>query len=184
MVVQNSYTVVVYYFLLLPTSSSRWCCFAVADAAEEDSPPPSQHRRATLRAMSVLGRRQLTIERAEWVGFLSKRNMDLLGSNGDLYDDGKDESYSESSYQNATPVHEKHQRSQSFSIPWYCRPVQHQQWDDNQVLPHINWGDLFFDLFYVAAAYNLGGMIISQALRMDMLSGGVQPQHFHFFSAY
>ena len=32
---------------------------------------------------------------------------------------------------------------------------QRQRWDDQQILPHVNWGDLFFDLFYVAAAYNL-----------------------------
>ena len=32
---------------------------------------------------------------------------------------------------------------------------QRQRWDDHQILPHVNWGDLFFDLFYVAAAYNL-----------------------------
>mmetsp|Transcript_944 Transcript_944/g.1542 ORF Transcript_944/g.1542 Transcript_944/m.1542 type:complete len:481 (+) Transcript_944:63-1505(+) len=32
---------------------------------------------------------------------------------------------------------------------------QRQRWDDHQVLPHVNWGDLFFDLFYVGAAYNL-----------------------------
>lgn len=34
-------------------------------------------------------------------------------------------------------------------------PKQRQRWGDVDVLPHINWGDLFFDLFYVAAAYNL-----------------------------
>jgi low temperature requirement protein LtrA len=29
------------------------------------------------------------------------------------------------------------------------------------MLPHVNWGDLFFDLFYVAAAYNLGVLLMS-----------------------
>ncbi len=27
------------------------------------------------------------------------------------------------------------------------------------MLPHVNWGDLFFDLFYVAAAYNLAAIL-------------------------
>lgn len=39
-------------------------------------------------------------------------------------------------------------------------PIQRQRWDDDQVLPHVNWGDLFFDLFYVAAAYNLSAIIL------------------------
>ena len=45
-------------------------------------------------------------------------------------------------------------RSQG-NIAWYLPPVQRQRWKDGQTLPHVNWGDLFFDLFYVAAAYNL-----------------------------
>ncbi len=39
--------------------------------------------------------------------------------------------------------------------PWYNPPIQRQRWDEDQVLPHVNWGDIFFDLFYVGAAYNL-----------------------------
>jgi len=30
----------------------------------------------------------------------------------------------------------------------YCAPKQRQRWGDDQVLPRVNWGDLFFDLFY------------------------------------
>jgi hypothetical protein len=37
----------------------------------------------------------------------------------------------------------------------YARPRQRQNWGDTQVLPRVNWGDLFFDLYYVAAAYNV-----------------------------
>jgi len=29
------------------------------------------------------------------------------------------------------------------------------------MLPHVNWGDLFFDLFYVAGAYNLGNILLN-----------------------
>ncbi|CAB9525885.1 expressed unknown protein [Seminavis robusta] len=40
-------------------------------------------------------------------------------------------------------------------VPLYANPKQRQRWDDVQMLPHVNWGDLYFDLFYVAAAYQL-----------------------------
>ena len=36
----------------------------------------------------------------------------------------------------------------------YDPPRQRQRWGDDEVLPHVNWAGLFFDLFYVAAAYN------------------------------
>ena len=39
------------------------------------------------------------------------------------------------------------------------------------MLPHINWGDLFFDLFYVAAAYNLGALLISSMNGVDWPKG-------------
>lgn len=37
----------------------------------------------------------------------------------------------------------------------YCPPKQRQRWGDSQVLPRVDFGDLFFDLFFVAAAYNV-----------------------------
>jgi len=49
----------------------------------------------------------------------------------------------------------------SGRIPFYAYPRQRQRWGEAQILPHINWGDLFFDLFYVAAAYNLGTLLMS-----------------------
>ena len=39
--------------------------------------------------------------------------------------------------------------------PLYSPPVQRQRYGDDKVLPHVGWGDLFFDLFFVGAAYNL-----------------------------
>ena len=45
------------------------------------------------------------------------------------------------------------------TTPFYQAPVQLQRWGDQQMLPHVNWGDLFFDLFYVGAAYNLGNLL-------------------------
>ena len=40
-------------------------------------------------------------------------------------------------------------------LKFYEPPMQRQKWGDTQILPRVNWGDLFFDLFYVAAAYNV-----------------------------
>ena len=39
-------------------------------------------------------------------------------------------------------------------------PRQRQRWGERQVVPHVNWGDLYFDLFYVAAAYNLSYVLL------------------------
>lgn len=45
-------------------------------------------------------------------------------------------------------------------IVLYECPKQRQRWGENQILPHVNWGDLYFDLFYVAAAYNLSYVLL------------------------
>ena len=35
---------------------------------------------------------------------------------------------------------------------WFRKsPIQRQRWGDKQLMPHVNWGDLFFDLFYVVS---------------------------------
>jgi low temperature requirement protein LtrA len=41
----------------------------------------------------------------------------------------------------------------------YSPPRQRQIWGESQVLPRVNWGDLFFDLFYVAATYNVSNIL-------------------------
>jgi hypothetical protein len=46
-------------------------------------------------------------------------------------------------------------------FPLFTRPIQRQRWNDTQIHPVVNWGDLFFDLFYVAAAYNVGNIILA-----------------------
>ena len=47
--------------------------------------------------------------------------------------------------------------------PWYAPPRQRQRWSDNATMlqPVTHYGTLFFDLFFVAAVYNLGEMLIS-----------------------
>ena len=65
------------------------------------------------------------------------------------------------------------QKSQKTRPPWYSPPIQRKRWDnpENAIVPHVNWGDLFFDLFYVAAAYNLGTMLITAINPNDWLRG-------------
>eukprot|EP00934_Nitzschia_sp_Nitz4_P007472 Nitzschia sp. Nitz4//scaffold31_size150131//3535//5854//NITZ4_002807-RA/size150131-processed-gene-0.124-mRNA-1//-1//CDS//3329547596//7462//frame0 len=45
------------------------------------------------------------------------------------------------------------------SLKLYSPPIQRQRWGQRQILPRVNWGDLFFDLFYVAAAYNASNIL-------------------------
>jgi len=55
---------------------------------------------------------------------------------------------------------------------FYTKPVQRQLWGDPHLVVHIGWNTLFFDLFYVAAAYNLGNTLIS-AMNEDQWVRGV-----------
>ncbi len=61
---------------------------------------------------------------------------------------------------------------QLVSKPTWCSPPAQQiRWGADQHLPHVDWMDLFFDLFYVAAVYNLG---VSRVLGLSGLEG--QPE--------
>eukprot|EP00566_Odontella_aurita_P006424 CAMPEP_0113547210 /NCGR_PEP_ID=MMETSP0015_2-20120614/12230_1 /TAXON_ID=2838 /ORGANISM="Odontella" /LENGTH=593 /DNA_ID=CAMNT_0000447741 /DNA_START=82 /DNA_END=1863 /DNA_ORIENTATION=+ /assembly_acc=CAM_ASM_000160 len=68
-------------------------------------------------------------------------------------------------------------------IQMFSPPRQMQRWGDKQILPHINWGDLFFDLFYVAAAYNLSYIILNSPSREGVLYfvGLMGPIMWHWF---
>jgi hypothetical protein len=55
--------------------------------------------------------------------------------------------------ENETDEHQD--QGHGSKTPWYLPPIQRQRWGEDQDLPHIDWGDLFFDLFYVGAAFNL-----------------------------
>jgi Bacterial low temperature requirement A protein (LtrA) len=46
-----------------------------------------------------------------------------------------------------------------FDPPHYLSLDQRQRWGDTQTHPVVKYGDLFFDLFYVAGAYNLSHII-------------------------
>lgn len=47
-------------------------------------------------------------------------------------------------------------------ILFYSPPRQRQKWGETQVLPRTNFGDLFFDLFYVAATYNVSLILVDE----------------------
>jgi len=37
-----------------------------------------------------------------------------------------------------------HQRARARLMPLFTRPVQRQRWEDTQIRPVVQWGDLFF----------------------------------------
>lgn len=55
--------------------------------------------------------------------------------------------------------HHEHGYHHRRFMPLVSRPIQRQRWSDTQIRPVVNWGDLFFDLFHVAAFYNLSSII-------------------------
>jgi hypothetical protein len=55
-------------------------------------------------------------------------------------------------HHHANHHHHHRHRSLSDQMPWYTPPMQRQRWDEEQLTPHTEWGDIFFDLFYVASA--------------------------------
>lgn len=64
-------------------------------------------------------------------------------------------------HHNSHTSHAAHDADDTDDIPCYTPPRQRQRWGDTQIAPHTNWGDIFFDLFYVAAAYNLGNVLLA-----------------------
>eukprot|EP00980_Cylindrotheca_fusiformis_P015928 scaffold4663_cov109-Cylindrotheca_fusiformis.AAC.2 len=84
---------------------------------------------------------------------LDDDDLDLLGDDDDeKHNANKQHDHDEDPHQHHSPA---------GVIPWYSPPMQRVFYGKPQVLPHVNWGDLFFDLFFVAAAYNLGVLLIS-----------------------
>jgi hypothetical protein len=51
--------------------------------------------------------------------------------------------------------------TRKYPFPFFARPIQRQRWNDTQTHPVVDWGDTFFDLFYVAAVYNVGNIILT-----------------------
>ena len=49
-------------------------------------------------------------------------------------------------------------------LPFYAPPVQRNRWGEEQFLPHVDWGDIFYDLFFVAAAFRLGSLLKDDAV--------------------
>ena len=49
----------------------------------------------------------------------------------------------------------------TLQAPWYSVPIQRQRWGDDQVIPESNFSNLFFDLFFIGAIYNIQGMLLT-----------------------
>ena len=134
----------------------------------DQAPPlsPKGRRQSLLLAkgMSAIGDRLTNAgDAAAWHSVVQRMENELKQMDEDgHFDYGVDDSENGG----VAPPH-------GSKIPWYAPPVQRQRWGDDQVLPHINWGDLFFDLFYVAAAYNMGAMLISSMNQYDWLRGSI-----------
>jgi len=47
-------------------------------------------------------------------------------------------------------------------IRWFSPPRQLQKWGADQISPHTDWGNIFFDLFYVAGFFGMGSIIVYQ----------------------
>jgi hypothetical protein len=45
-------------------------------------------------------------------------------------------------------------------VKFFSPPTQRQRWGDKQVLPRVNWNDLFVDLFFVGAMYNTSNILV------------------------
>lgn len=54
-------------------------------------------------------------------------------------------------------------------VALFAAPCQRQKWGDNQILPRTNWGDLFFDLWYVSAAFNIGNILVASPTSIGAL---------------
>jgi len=57
----------------------------------------------------------------------------------------------------------------SMKVRLFSPPRQRQKWGSDQILPHVNWGDLFFDLFFVAGFYNLGNILVDNPSGIGVL---------------
>lgn len=69
-------------------------------------------------------------------------------------------SHRESAFATESVVND-HQDEPPEVFEWYQRPYQMVHWDEPQQHPHTNWFDLFFDLIFVATAYQLGSLLSS-----------------------
>jgi hypothetical protein len=127
------------------------------------SPPLRQyhHGQATSNAVGILRRRAAaaSMDTDDWQAVFrvlsveSQSRTDGGNNHGEVLGSENGNKYGEEPRQHSNDdTHKEHKNHhQSLRVPWYCPPLQRQYWDDDQVLPHINWGDMFYDLFYVAA---------------------------------
>ncbi|CAJ1964795.1 unnamed protein product [Cylindrotheca closterium] len=161
-----------------PTSSSTF------HTAVQGPAPPRQKQRMSLREQSTdsayqknlqslasaLGQRNSILSDATtttslWDTVLESVQADATKAQNDHHDDYNHHHHDDH--------HGDHHGGHGGKVPHYAPPMQRVFYGKPQVLPHVNWGDLFFDLFFVAAAYNLGSLLISSLNDTDWLRGTV-----------
>lgn len=128
--------------------------------------PNSRRRQLPRETMQALQALQMLGMRSDLEsGFLDEDTHLTQGGNEEetklCHGSGHQEKAKEKHWHNTSGGNSKDNSHGQLMLPWYCPPVQRQLWEDEQVLPHVNWHDLFFDLAFVAAAYNLGIMLIT-----------------------
>ena len=114
-----------------------------ADYLEYGRQMKAKLNKSIFSSMSATAASKATVRTAEEMRVIqriaSKRGSEWNHlSFGPLEEDGTEENHGDGS-----------------RTPWYNPPIQRQKWGEEQCLPHVNWGDIFFDLFYVGAAFNL-----------------------------
>jgi hypothetical protein len=124
-----------------------------AHATSTPSPPIRHyHHRQAKDAVSILRRRSAVASKDtdDWQAVFRMLSVETQ-SRTDGVDIPPDENANKNGQEPSPHSSSDADHHRSLRVPWYCPPVQRQHWDDDQVLPHINWGDMFYDLFYIAA---------------------------------
>jgi hypothetical protein len=133
-----------------PSSSQEDGSIDVAEAVQQDTPNEdiNADKEAEETAGEDVGASTQSSRRAGGLG------LSLGGSNVTVTVTWSD------FLQASKKLHAKN--TQLVSKPsWYSPPAQRIRWGGDQSLQHVDWGDLFFDLFYVSAVYNLGVLGLS-----------------------
>ena len=73
----------------------------------------------------------------ETSGLLQRQSNSRIG-------DGVDSAITASTSDGHCKNHHHHDNGSErhINVPLYARPRQRQRWDEKQILPHVNWGDL------------------------------------------
>ena len=115
-------------------------------AAAARPPPPKDLRMGAADALRMYKSRR-SLHHLESLDHIPTHVDGNAAGSGDAHDD--------------EPADEHHGGG---DLPFYAPPVQRNRWGEEQFLPHVDWGDIFYDLFFVAAAFRLGSLLKDDAV--------------------